>query len=92
MVCSCNTRRRVDRAGVDFLRDGFTRLHFTVRTAPGTRVAYTNAEIEAKCAGAAFLARESCIRNQCGDAKFAKASMCERRLRGQGADPAVTTN
>jgi hypothetical protein len=55
--------------------------------APGT-----NAEIEAKCAGAAFLARESCIRNQCGDAKFAKASMCERRLRGQGADPAVTTN
>lgn len=61
-------------------------------SAANSPAAGTNAEIEAKCAGAAFLARESCIRNQCGDAKFAKASMCERRLRGQGADPAVTTN
>lgn len=61
-------------------------------SAASAPAAGTNAEIEAKCAGAAFLARESCIRTQCGDAKFAKASMCERRLRGQGADPAVTTN
>jgi glutamate dehydrogenase len=42
----------VDRAGVDFLRDGFTRLHFTVRTPPGTRVAYSNAEIEARLVAA----------------------------------------
>ena len=42
----------VDRANVEFLRGGFTRLHFTVRTAPGTRVAYTTAEIEARLAQA----------------------------------------
>ena len=36
----------VERSHVEFMRDGFARLHFTVRTPAGTRVAFTNAEIE----------------------------------------------
>lgn len=44
----------------------------------------TNAEIDAACANATLLMREACIRQQCAEPRFANASMCERRLRGQG--------
>ena len=56
----------VDR-NVEFLRGGFTRMHFIVRTAPGTVVDFTAAELEARLTAATRGWREQ-FREALGDA------------------------
>ena len=56
----------VDR-NVEFLRGGFTRMHFIVRTPPGTTVDFTAAELETRLAAATRGWREQ-FREALGDA------------------------
>ncbi|MES2682204.1 MAG: NAD-glutamate dehydrogenase [Pseudomonadota bacterium] len=61
----------VDR-NVEFLRGGFTRMHFIVRTPPGTVVAFTSSELEQRLAQATRGWREQ-FREALGDAALAAA-------------------
>ena len=61
----------VDR-NVEFLRGGFTRLHFTIRTPPGTVVDFTAAELETRLAAATRGWREQ-FREALGDSQLIAA-------------------
>ncbi len=61
----------VDR-NVEFLRGGFTRMQFIVRTAPGTVVDFTAAELELRLAAAARGWREQ-LREALGDSTLTAA-------------------
>lgn len=61
----------VDR-NVEFLRGGFTRLHFIIRTAPGTVVDFTASELEQRLTQAARGWREQ-LREALGDVALAAA-------------------